>query len=182
MCKRGRGGLGSMIRSQHHQNAHQWMKWLHDIPSTQTIDSIISNYIHEWTTLTLFSGNHILVTLSVPTAANFFPSQLQATWVMPWYDVMRVSRGLKAGKFCAYEWTQHFSTFTVMIIGRVQGHLSPQTWCAAAGKVEIAAEGSPLRRLSHLLRVLTLWKPGDRRGTKFEESRLQNAAVIQSSI
>ncbi len=52
---------------------------------------------------TLFSGCHTLATLSMPTAPNFRPSQLQATWVMDCCDGNRMSRGLNAENVGAYE-------------------------------------------------------------------------------
>lgn len=48
------------------------------------------------------SGNQTLVILSTPTAASFFPSQLQATWLIPKLEFTRISLGLKVGKSGAY--------------------------------------------------------------------------------
>jgi len=49
-----------------------------------------------WGERTIFSGGHILVILSIPTAASFFPSQLQATWVIDCGEGRRTSRGRNA--------------------------------------------------------------------------------------
>lgn len=52
---------------------------------------------------TLFSGDHTLAILSMPTAPSFRPSQLHATWVIDCWVVNRKnSRGRKAEKLGAY--------------------------------------------------------------------------------
>jgi hypothetical protein len=51
---------------------------------------------------TSFSGGHTLVILSIPTAANFLPSQLHATCVMDCGEGTRTSRGRNTEKVGGY--------------------------------------------------------------------------------
>ncbi len=52
--------------------------------------------------LTLLSGHHIRTTLSIPTAPSRLPSQFHAILVMPWWEGIRISLGLKAEKLGGY--------------------------------------------------------------------------------
>ena len=69
--------------------------------------SFVSGATHKQASLhitrTLFSGWNTRTILSIPTAASFFPSQLQAMCVMACVDVIRTSRGRKAEKVGVYE-------------------------------------------------------------------------------
>ena len=60
----------------------------------------VSRYVHN--VLTLFSGDHMRIVLSTPTAQSFLPSQFHAIWVIIRPLDIRMSRGLNAGKFVAW--------------------------------------------------------------------------------
>lgn len=53
--------------------------------------------------LTLCSGCHTRMDLSIPVAPSRFPSQLQATWVMECGDDILMSRGRKAENVGAWK-------------------------------------------------------------------------------
>lgn len=82
MCKINQDVSGSKRRNRHHRNVLQRNLMQPSSPSWRIDHSKIGELITSCKVLTLFSGDHTLVILSMPTAANFFPSQFQATWVM----------------------------------------------------------------------------------------------------
>jgi hypothetical protein len=97
----------SMIYNQHHRNDRQRSGSQLSIPSMIGVLSVTHDKMQH--IRTLVSGVQIRVILSIPTPAKRFPSQFHATWVIAWGDGIRRSRGLCAGKFCAWFWTEYIN-------------------------------------------------------------------------